>query len=128
MPKHIPKDQYSANPYEIVPNGYIHPDIEHHDHAEEEAHYLLPAVFSSDKGLSVKGKYPGPGVYYITDGELHFEDSANPGSVTVVKAGSVVHIEEGAVIHWKVGPGVKGFAVFNVPVSVKSFDEFVVPE
>ncbi|KAH9475686.1 hypothetical protein JR316_0011245 [Psilocybe cubensis] len=127
MAKHISSDKYTANAYEVIPNAHIHPDVEHHVHPEDTSHYILPAVFSSDKGFTVLVRYPGPGVYFITAGEAHCHDTKN-GNDTVLTAGSVVHIEDGAVIRWRTKPGTKGFAAFYVPVSVKSFDEFVVPE
>ncbi|KAH9475684.1 hypothetical protein JR316_0011243 [Psilocybe cubensis] len=128
MPKHIPSEHYTSNPYEIVPNAHVHPDVEHHDHPEDTERYLLPAVFSSEKGFTILGKYPGPGVYYIVEGEGQYEDTMKSGSSTIVKAGSVIHVEEGSILRWHGKPGVKGFAVFHVPVAVKSLDEFVVPE
>ncbi|KAH9475669.1 hypothetical protein JR316_0011228 [Psilocybe cubensis] len=130
MPKHVPVHHYDSNPYELVPKGIIHPDVEHHDHPEDAEHYLLPVVFALEEGAVAHIKYPGPGVYFFSQGEIEYEDTAKPGHHTLLKPGSVLHIEDGSVIRWrcKSPSGVKGFAAFYVPVSVKSLDEFVVPE
>jgi len=85
-------------------------------------------VFTAEKASKVTLKYPGPGVYYFTEGEAQYEDTAKPGKPTVVSVGAVVHIEEGSVLRWTSSPGVKGFGVFYVPVSIKGFDAFIVPE
>ncbi|KDR66673.1 hypothetical protein GALMADRAFT_147726 [Galerina marginata CBS 339.88] len=126
MPKHIPSEHYLGTPYELFPKGTIHPEIEHHPTDAE--HYLLPAVFTLEKGDVATLKYPGPGVYYIIEGEIQYEDTAKPGKPTVLNAGAVLHIEEGSALRWYSPSVAKGFAVFNVPVSIKSFDAFVVSE
>ncbi|KAH9475676.1 hypothetical protein JR316_0011235 [Psilocybe cubensis] len=129
MPKHIPVHHYLHKPYELFPKGTIHPEIEHHDHPSDAEHYLLPAVFTLEKGDAVILKYPGPGVYFIHEGEIQYEDTAKPEEGTIVsKAGSVIHIENGAALRWHSPSIAKGFAVFYVPVSIKSFDSFVVTE
>jgi len=126
MPKHIPSEQYLGSPYELFPKGTIHPNIEHHP--TDTQNYLLPAVFTVEKGVVVTLKYPGPGVYYIIEGEIQYEDTAKPGNPTVLSPGAVIHIEEGSVLRWSSASVAKGFAVFNVPVSIKGFDSFVVTE
>lgn len=83
-------------------------------------------------------------------GEVEYEDTKNPGSVKI-SAGGVVHIAEGEVIRWRsasVGKGMEvvwiyhscytelndlpwlgsGFVAFWVPVSVKGFESFIVPD
>ncbi|KAH9475678.1 hypothetical protein JR316_0011237 [Psilocybe cubensis] len=130
MPKHIPHQHYSENPYELVDKTIIHPDIEHHDHEGEVTHYLLPTVFSIAQGAQFVAKYPGQGVFYFSEGELKHEDHDNPGSHIAMKAGSVLHVEEGSVFRWHCSSpeGAKGFGVFYVPITVKSIDEFIVNE
>ncbi|KDR71370.1 hypothetical protein GALMADRAFT_144051 [Galerina marginata CBS 339.88] len=126
MPKHIPSEQYLGTPYELHPKATIHPEIEHRPTDTE--HYLLPAVFTVEKGFVVTAKYPGPGVFHIIEGEIQYEDTAKPGKPTVLNAGAVLHVEEGSVLRWSSPSMAKGFAVFHVPASIKSFDAFVVSE
>uniref|UniRef100_A0A8H8CHV3 Uncharacterized protein n=1 Tax=Psilocybe cubensis TaxID=181762 RepID=A0A8H8CHV3_PSICU len=124
MPKHIPSEHYVGKPYEVASKALIHPHIEHHDHPDDAEHYLLPVVFAVDKGASILTKYPGPGVYHITKGECILEYVTEPVHKTVISTGSVIHIEEGASIRWicESEAGLKGFAVFHVPVSVKAME------
>jgi hypothetical protein len=128
MPKHVHSEHYVGSPYDLIPKVTIHPEIEHHDHAPDTEHYLLPAVFTYEKGEILTIRYPGPGVFYVTEGEIQFEDTANPGNPTVLSTGSVLHIEEGSVFRWSSPSVAKGFAAFYVPVSIKGFDDFVVSE
>ncbi|KAH9475661.1 hypothetical protein JR316_0011220 [Psilocybe cubensis] len=130
MPTHIPIDSYTNAPYEVVPKATIHPSVELHDHAHDTTHYLLPTVFSVEKGTEFVVRYPGPGVFYFTDGEMKYEDVQNPRFHNTVKAGSVLHVDEGSVLRWhcNTDAGCKGFLAFYVPVSVKSTEEFLVTE
>ncbi|KAH9475679.1 hypothetical protein JR316_0011238 [Psilocybe cubensis] len=125
MPKHIPSEHYVGKSYEVTNKTFIHPEIEHHDHPSDAEHYLLPTVFTIQNGASVLAKYPGPGVYHITEGECLLEYVTEPVHSTTISAGSVIHVEEGASICWICGSpsGVKGFAAFHVPVSVKGIDD-----
>jgi hypothetical protein len=116
----------------VVPHATIHPEIQHHDHAPDTEYYLLPAVFTYEKGDTVTARYPGPGVYYFTEGEyswphylsylsnllngigeIQYEDTANPGKHNVLKAGAVVHIEEGSVLRWYTPSVAKGQCYFE---------------
>uniref|UniRef100_A0A8H7XWG6 Uncharacterized protein n=1 Tax=Psilocybe cubensis TaxID=181762 RepID=A0A8H7XWG6_PSICU len=126
MPKHILKENYHKNAYELFPNGTIHPDIEHHDHPSHVTHHLLPVIFTLEKGDPAVLKAHGPGVYYFTEGECQYEDLAHPGKINVVSAGAVVHIDEGSALRWSSPSVAKGFGAFYLPVSIKSFDCFVV--
>ncbi|KDR79654.1 hypothetical protein GALMADRAFT_137445 [Galerina marginata CBS 339.88] len=126
MPKHIPSEHYLDTPYEPLPKVTIHPEIEHHPTDAE--HYLLPAVYTVEKGDVFTIRYPGPGVLHVTEGEIQYEDTAKPGKPTLLSAGAVLHIEEGLALRWYSPSVAKGFCVFYVPVSIKSFDAFVVSE
>ncbi|KAH9475655.1 hypothetical protein JR316_0011212 [Psilocybe cubensis] len=128
MPKHIPIEAYIHNPYEACDHGFIHRDVVLHDHSSDTPRYLLPVVFIAEKGTDVYLKYPGSGVVHFIHGEAKYEDLKNPRSHVTVTAGSVVHIEEGITLRWHCNnpAGLKGFGVFNVPVSVKGFEDFIV--
>ncbi|KAH9475682.1 hypothetical protein JR316_0011241 [Psilocybe cubensis] len=105
MPTHITSDQYIGNPREVSPRGLIHPDIERHDHSADTDRYLLPTLFAGDKGVVITAKYPGPGIFHITEGYV-----AAGAYYPVETLGSVFHVEEGSVIRWncEYPSGVKG--------------------
>ncbi|KAH9475680.1 hypothetical protein JR316_0011239 [Psilocybe cubensis] len=114
MPKHITSDQYIGNPHNLSAKGIIHPDIERHDHSGDTDRYLLPTLFAGEQGIVITAKYPGPGVFHITEGEWHVEDMAQPGHTTLLKPGSVFHVEEGSIIRWntKSPTGAKGYLTY----------------
>ncbi|KDR70053.1 hypothetical protein GALMADRAFT_903603 [Galerina marginata CBS 339.88] len=120
--KHIPSEHYSRNVSSLKPNVTHHPDVIHPPTDTES--YLLPAVFTVEKGSPITGTYVGPVVVYVVEGELQYEDTLKPGEITVVSAGDVVHITGGTVAVWNSPSKGKGFAVLLVPSSVKGVEEF----
>ncbi|KAH9475668.1 hypothetical protein JR316_0011227 [Psilocybe cubensis] len=113
-----------------MPNAYHHPKIQHNDHADGTESYLLPDVLAMQNGAEITARYPGPCIYYVTEGEIQYEDTKIPGNITVLRKGDVIHVEEGSLIRWmcKSPTGVKGFGVAYVPVSVKFINDFVVTD
>ncbi|KAH9475667.1 hypothetical protein JR316_0011226 [Psilocybe cubensis] len=130
MPFHVAKEQYIQSPHEYLPKAFNHPTVEHHDPPKGKESYLLPAVLDVQNGAEMTATYPGPCIYYVTEGEIEYEDRKNPGNTTVLREGGILHVEEGSLIRWtcKSPNGVKGFAVAHVPVSITSVDDFVALE
>ncbi|KAH9475663.1 hypothetical protein JR316_0011222 [Psilocybe cubensis] len=129
MPAHIPRSEYEGNLHPIVPKSVTRPDIVNHEHASDATRYLLPVLFTSHQGTQLVMRYPGFGVIHILEGEIQYEDMVTPGGPpTIMRAGSVAYFEPNSCVRWHCASasGAQGFGVFDVPVSVKSCDEFVV--
>ena len=89
-------------------------------------------MFTLEKREKFTAKYPGPGVFYITEGEhlwpphlsyrsdllngigeAEIEDTAKPGNPTVLGPGAVVHVEKGSALHWSSPSVAKGECYFE---------------